>query len=66
MMRNLYQLIVLFVAVSCVSLHPLSEDTKTYTPVIQLKSGKVRGFVYQLEEGIGVNLYEGIRYGILC
>ena len=63
MMFLLYQLIALFVTVSSVSLYPLSEDTKTYTSVVQLKSGKVRGFVHEVEEGVKVNFYQGIRYG---
>ena len=62
-MFRLYQLIVLIVIVSCVSLYPLTEDNVTYTSVVQLKSGKVRGFVKRLEGGFDVNFYQGIRYG---
>lgn len=63
-MLRLYQLVSLLATISLVLSNPFTLDKDKYTDVLQLKCGKVRGFV-QEEDDIKVNFFEGIRYGMM-
>ncbi len=39
------------------------KSEQTFAPIVDIKNGKVRGIVKELDDGRKLNLYEGIPYG---